>query len=100
MLAEADDVQDPKLVSLRAGLRKGAKVKKRTGILSDDLHREVTQIIGSTRPNHYRPVLYIIRRDVVTSRMQTVPVKRRANPLAFEYVIPDLKETEFEALFL
>jgi hypothetical protein len=47
--------------------------------------------------DHWRPLLYIIPYEAVTSRVQLVPVSQRAG-FGNEYIIADLQRSEFDII--
>jgi len=47
----------------------------------------------------WRPLLYIIPRDLVASRLKVVPIHKRAS-FGDEFIVEDLKRGEFDVIEL
>lgn len=56
--------------------------------------------MADTAPfEHWRPLLYVIPTNPVTSKIKTVPISQRAG-FGSEYIIEDLSRNEFDIVEL
>ena len=65
--------------------------------ITSDIRDEILVLAKSSDYSLWRPLLYVIPRDRVASRLKRVPIERRAG-LGEEYIIEDLKSSEFDIL--
>lgn len=82
----------------KLGLKRGAKFKLASGVITQNEYQIIMQKIQMASINDFRPIIYIIPAALVGDRMKTVPVKLAANPLGTEYRVEDLIEGEFEIM--
>ena len=69
------------------------------GDITAELRDEIVLLAKSKDFRLWRPLLYVIPRDRVANRLKRVPIERRAG-LGEEYIIEDLKGSEFDILEL
>jgi hypothetical protein len=73
-------------------------VKWRADTLITDAEREeITAIVGSARFPDWRPLLFVMPYNLVSSRVLMVPRASRAS-IEPEFVVPDLKQDEFDII--
>lgn len=96
---ESGDLHSAKIKENRAGLKKGALEYFKNDIIDEQELTRINYIIENALISDFKPILYIISYDLVKDRLKKVPVDKMANPLSCEYVIEDLKETEFEKIY-
>jgi hypothetical protein len=94
------DLHSAKILQNRAGLKKGAIAKQADGAIAPDELADIHWIIDSATIEDFRPLLYVIPQIGVASRLKRVSPKHAANPFSVEYIIEDLKASEFHALEL
>jgi hypothetical protein len=70
-----------------------------SGEISTDNKEEIIYRVDTADFDDWRPLLYIAPRDLVQSRLQVVPPSKRAS-FGLEYIIPDLKRSEFDIIEL
>jgi hypothetical protein len=58
---------------------------------------EIIAIVERARPNDWRPLIFLIPYPPVAARVQVVPREKRASH-EFEYIVPDLRRSEFEII--
>jgi len=66
------------------------------GKIDLEAYREIVFLLDKDQQS-WRPVIYLIRRDLVEARLEAVPPSDRAGP-GREYKIADLTRAEFELL--
>jgi hypothetical protein len=65
--------------------------------ISNAQAEEITFLLDHADIRNWRPVLYVINRAAVATRMVEVPGDQRASP-APEYIVQDLEPSEFDVL--
>jgi hypothetical protein len=69
------------------------------GEINSNDKEEIFYMIDNATFSEWRPLIYITPRVLVESRLQVVPPNKRAS-LALEYIVPDLKQDEFDIIEL
>lgn len=67
------------------------------GKIGEDQREEILYKVQEADFEHWRPLLYVISTAPVMDRLRLVPISKRAG-FGDEYVIEDLKSTEFDIL--
>jgi hypothetical protein len=91
------DRHSAKIAAQRATLLSLATEWASNGELSPRELEEVAHMVKTAEHYFWRPVIFIIPRSLMGARAQLVPIEKRGG-FAPEYVIPDLKEGEFDAI--
>lgn len=97
---ESGDRHSAKVAQNRIGIQKGADHKLRSGIITNEQHTEITEMIAAAELHHFRPVLYIIPAEPIQKIIHPVPIKDRAHILSEEYIIEQLPRALFDAVEL
>jgi CheY-like chemotaxis protein len=92
------DRHSDKIRSNAAGILRGAELHRAAGDITADQYEEIKQIIEHAETADFRPLLYVIRRDLVEDMLVKVPVGQKAAPLAPEFVIERLPWFLFQVL--
>lgn len=66
------------------------------GELTAEQAEEMIYLVTNADFEHFRPLLYVIPTSNVIDRLQTVPAAKRASIGGVEYILPDLKRSEFD----
>lgn len=82
----------------KAGILKGASVKLKQGIITQKQHDEIAARIAYAGNEDFYPVVYLINKKAVKSRMKIVEPCDAASDSSVEYIIEDLKGNEFEII--
>ena len=85
----------------KVSLRTGADIQHGKGVLDDAQHELVKKFIDSldTDYSSFRPRLLVIdRSDISAGRLIIPPPEKKANPLSPEFIVEDLRPSEFEVL--
>lgn len=69
------------------------------GKITDEQKDEIIYMADNSPFDYWRPLVYVIPRPPVESRMQLVPINKRAG-FGNEYIIPDLNRHEFDLIEL
>lgn len=69
------------------------------GEISSDDKEEIVYRVDNATFDDWRPLIYVIPRVLVQSRIQTVPPSQRAS-FGPEYIVPDLRRGEFDTIEL
>jgi hypothetical protein len=96
----AGDRHSWKIAQNRAGLKKGALLKQSAGLITASEAADITWIVDNADIAQFRPLLYVIPRAGVASRLKRVSPRSAASPFSDEYILEDLANGEFEALEL
>lgn len=94
----ASDFHSSCIIQNKAGLKNGAIQKLAVGIIDGADFSRINAIIDTALISQYSPLLYLIPTEIVKNRIQLVDVNKTANPLSVEYLIHDLKKSEFEII--
>jgi hypothetical protein len=70
---------------------------EKDGKISTIQKDEIIYMVANAGWDHWRPLVYIIPRLSVQPRLTAVPINLRAG-FGNEYVVPDLKRSEFEVI--
>jgi len=98
--AETNDAGNSKIETLKDRFLKIMLEKHRTGEISDATLQDINWILERASPFDYRPLIYVIRRDVIDrkNRAKPVPIPKLPHFKSKEYTIGDLTEKEFEII--
>ena len=94
------DLHSSKIEGNKIGLKKGAGIHLGKGTISENEYARILTMIDSASINDFRPLLYLIPKDIVKHKVIEVPVEECANPLSVEYQIENLSSDEFEFIEL
>jgi len=82
----------------KAGILKGASEKLKQGIITKEQHYEISLRVAYAEMEAFYPVVFLIDRRSVKSRLEIVKSKDAASNHSIEYIIRDLKWNEFEMI--
>jgi hypothetical protein len=91
------DSHSAKITAQKASFTRLAIEWAQRSELSSDAKDEIIYMVNTASFDLWRPLLYVIPRAPVESRLQLVPIDKRAG-FGNEYIIPDLKRTEFDVI--
>jgi hypothetical protein len=92
------DLHNGKIKEQRAGLKARAVEWERNGEIITSDKDDIIYLVDNATFKEWRPLIYIIPVAVVQSRLQVVPIAKRASPSEMEFIIPDLKTNEFHII--
>jgi hypothetical protein len=95
--ADSEDEGDPKIIQQKTALKSLAVDWEKTGQITTPEMNEIFYTIENGHFKQWRPLLYVIPRAPVDSRLIDVPRKSRAS-LGMEFQIHDLKGSEFDII--
>lgn len=81
-----------------AGILRGAKAKRDSGIISVKEYTEIRHIVSAAEYESFFPLLYIVDSKKVERKCLEVKLSDKASDAAVEYKITDLVEGEFEII--
>lgn len=93
--AGRSDKHSAKITEQKLTLTKLAAEWEKDCSISSGQAEEIVYMADTADFNWWRPLLYVIPRDKVMSRLAEVHISKRAS-LGMEYIIPDLKRDEFD----
>jgi hypothetical protein len=93
----SNDRHSPKISAQKASLTSLAIIWEQAGQISVDDKDEIIYMVANASFDNWRPLLYVIPRSPVESRLKVVPIHKRASYGA-EYILEDLKREEFDIL--
>ena len=96
--ATGRDLHSGKIKDNKFGILKGAALKRSEKVITEQEEAEINAIIETAQTIDFRPLLYIIPYDKVTTLMKNVPILERANPLSTEYIIDKLPRNLFDVI--
>ncbi|WP_080055308.1 hypothetical protein [Spirosoma aerolatum] len=88
------DRHNYKILEQRTNLKNYAAKSASNGTITDDQRDEIIYLADSDLNDIWRPLVYVIPKAAVLSRIELVPLAQRAG-MGPEYRIKDLKGTEF-----
>ena len=88
----------PKMKENRAGLRRGASAKRRTGIIDEAKEKEIITVIKLANGADFRPLMYVIPYSKVGRKLREPPPEDKAHPLSAEYLIDELSRNQFDVI--
>ncbi len=94
------DRHSSKIVDNHAGILRGADYKLIQNNIRKDEFKEIKDIADSADIRDFRPLLYIIPFDRVSSWVKQVPVNQRGHPLSIEFIIEVLPRACFDIITL
>lgn len=84
----------------KAGILKGASEKLKQGVITDKQYEEISVRVAYAEMTAFYPVVFLIDRRSVSSRLEIVEPKDAASNHSVEYILKDLKWNEFEMIRL
>jgi hypothetical protein len=96
------DVERPDLHSARINQQKVSLTDlaidwEKKGLVSTADKDDIVFMVSHAQLNHWRPLIYVIPRPPVQARLSAVPMRLRAG-IGNEYIISDLKRSEFDII--
>lgn len=100
LLAEVSrgDRHSAKIASLKAGIVRGAEIRRARSEISDAQLADIKDIIALAETRDFRPLLFIISYEKVRTLVKSVAVSSRAHPLSPEFQIESLPRSAFDIL--
>lgn len=96
---EGRDLHSSKITAQKASFISLAITWEQNGEISSDERDEITYIVNTAGFEMWRPLLYVIPRAPVESRLQLVPISQRAG-FGSEHILADLERSEFDMVEL
>jgi hypothetical protein len=94
------DTHSEKIAQQRASLLRLATTWAEDGQLRPTDKDEIVFKVQTADFQDWKPLIYLIPRDLVRDRLQLVHIAQRAAAEVNEYIIPDLHSSEFEVIEL
>lgn len=94
------DRHSSKINENRSGILRGAIFKKKSGAITAGTHEEIKTMVRRSQIQEYRPLIFVIPFHLVETRLEEVPVAKKAHPLSWEYTIEKLPRSCFDVLEL
>ena len=82
----------------KVGILKGASAKLRQGIISDDDHKIICEMVNWAKYSDFTPILYVISSAKVKNKCKMVSMDLKASDTSVEYLIPQLFNDEFQVI--
>jgi len=95
---DEQDYHSAKISSNKKGIKAGASIMLKNGKITDQEFGVIVDMVDKSSIRDFRPLIYLIPKEIVGERLEQVPVDQRANPLSVEYRILDLYNNEFEII--
>ncbi|HLP51444.1 MAG TPA: hypothetical protein VK154_11200 [Chitinophagales bacterium] len=94
------DLHGANIERIKTGLLKGAGFKLAEGVITDSQYGHVIHIIKNAQLKFFNPLIYVIPRSLVETKLEKVAFDKMASPLSDEYIIPNLTLSEFNVIDL
>ena len=91
------DLHSAKITSQRASLKELAIEWEAAGEITKDEKEEIVYMLDHALIQAWRPLLYLIPRNLEADRLELVPIEERAS-VEKEYIIRDLQRSDFEII--
>lgn len=95
---DTSDIHSSKIQLNRIGIRQGASINLRLGVINQEQHDDIVEISKLSDINLFRPLLCVIPKVEAIKYYKKVAIKDRANPLSHEYILSDLPESAFDII--
>lgn len=82
----------------KAGILRGAEAKYRSGVITDEVHKTICQMVNIATYSDFTPVLYVISGTRVKHKCEIVESKTRASDSSVEFLISELSKDDFQLL--
>ena len=82
----------------KIGLLKGAENRRKQGLITPHKENEIIYIVNAALIPYFRPIIYIIDRNKVEGRIESITTTQRAGILSEEYKIDRPHTTEFDII--
>ena len=93
------DRHSAKIQENRAGIRRGASVKRQQGVISEAQENEINSIVHLAQHADFRPLMFVIPYSpLVANRLSDVSPEDKAHPLSAEYIIECLPRASFDII--
>lgn len=96
----SNDRHSAKIKSVREGLIKGIRVRLAAREITATAASIAEDVVNQAEIRDFEPVLYVIDRKAVASRLIIVPIADKATPFSSEFKIERLHRSEFDPLML
>jgi hypothetical protein len=96
---KTNDRHSAKINEQKASFIRLAHLWEANGEITSDDRDDIIFMVNNAGFDYWRPLVYVIPYNNVSSRLQTVPMSKRAG-LGLEYIIPDLQRSEFDLIEL
>ena len=94
-----DDHSQENITKNKTGLRNGAEAKARAGLITEKQKLEILAQIDRAKPQHFKPLLYIIPYSSISTLLKEQEVEKRAGVLSEEYIIEKLPRSAFDYIY-
>lgn len=91
------DMHSAKIIAQKASFKSIAIEWEKNGEIASNDKEEIIYMVDTSDFELWKPLLYIIPYAPVKSRLLTVPISQRAG-VGEEYIIPNLKRSEFDII--
>lgn len=99
LAVQRKDQHSHKITEQKLSLKNLAITWEAAGEINVEAKEEIVYLVDHASFDDWRPLLYIIPRTLVASRMRVVPPDRRAS-FGPEYIVEDLQRFEFDTIEL
>lgn len=96
----AGDRHSAKIASLRQGILRGAQIRHNSGEITLGAASDIQFMVEHAETRDFVPLLFVISKSRVRSRLIDVPVDKRAHPLSAEFQIERLRTGDFDVVDL
>jgi hypothetical protein len=96
-VSPAFDRHSAKITQIKGSLTALASEWFRDGAISEMARDEIIYLLNHAGPHEWRPLLYVIPRTAVASRMKEVPPAQRSG-FGREWIVEDLAPGEFDVI--
>jgi hypothetical protein len=86
-----------KITAQKASLTSLAIDWEASGLINSDNKDEIIFMLTNATFDDWRPLLYIIPRNLVAARLKVVPIHKRAS-FGDEFIVEDLQRDEFDVI--
>ena len=80
------------------GIKSGVEEKCRIGVISEQDMSDLFEIIDNAELSNFYPVVYAVYTDCISSRLEDIPIHKRASDFSSEILVTDLSINEYDIL--
>lgn len=94
---ERSDLHSAKILAQKASFKSLAVKWQQAGEITKLQEQDIVWTVDNASASYWRPLIYVIPRPAVASRLSIVPMSQRAS-IADEFIIADLARSEFDLM--
>lgn len=92
------DKHSAKIAQNKAGILKGADINLQKGVIKEEQHQDILEIVNSAELPDFRPLIYVIPFHLVKDLAKPASIRIKANHFSKEYIVENLAREHFDII--